>query len=84
MKNLTLEEIENLTREYLTVKEVSAVIGISYSTLYKNHLQMPFPILRVGRCYRIPKRPFLMFMKTGCMPIKDIENSICNIFKIKG
>ena len=74
MKNLTLEEIENLTREYLTVKEAAAVVGIAYSTLYKNYLQMPFPVLRVGRSYRIPKRPFLMFMKTGHTPIKLAEN----------
>lgn len=66
MKNLTLEEIENLQRDYLTTQEVAAVMGISCVTFYKNYGQMPFPVLRIGRNYRIPKKPFLIFMKTGC------------------
>ncbi|MCM1023970.1 MAG: helix-turn-helix domain-containing protein [Prevotella sp.] len=65
MKNITLAEIENLPRDYLTAQEVSAVMGIASSTLYKNYAEMPFPVLRIGRNYRIPKKPFLMFMKTG-------------------
>ena len=65
MKNLTLEEIESLSRDYLTTQEVAAVMGISCVTFYKNYEQMPFPVLRIGRNYRIPKKPFLMFMKTG-------------------
>lgn len=65
MKNLTLAEIENLPRDYLTAQEVAAVMGIACVTLYKNYAEMPFPVLRVGRNYRIPKKPFLMFMKTG-------------------
>ena len=66
MKNLTLEEIENLQRDYLTIQEIVAVMGISRITFYKNYEQMPLPVLRIGRNYRIPKKPFLMFMKTGC------------------
>lgn len=66
MKNLTLKEIESLPRDYLTTQEVAAVMGISCSTFYKNYEQMPFPVLRIGRNYRIPKMSFLMFMKTGC------------------
>lgn len=66
MKNLTLKEIESFPRDYLTTQEVVAVMGISCSTFYKNYEQMPFPVLRIGRNYRIPKKPFLMFMKTGC------------------
>lgn len=66
MKNLTLEEIESLPRDYLTTQEVASVMGISCGSFYKNYLQMPFPVLRIGRNYRIPKMPFLMFMKTSC------------------
>lgn len=66
MKNLTLKEIENLPSDYLTTQEVVAVMGISYVTFYKNYEKMPFPVVRIGRNYRIPKKPFLMFMKTGC------------------
>lgn len=65
MENLKLEEIEKLPRDYLTVREVAAAMGIAHSTLYKNYLQMPFPILRVGRSYRIPKKPFVEYMRTG-------------------
>lgn len=65
MENLKLEEIENLPRDYLTVSEASAVMGIACSTLYKNYLQMPFPVLRAGRSYRIPKKPFVEYMRNG-------------------
>ena len=66
MKNLTLKEIENLSRDYLTTQEVAAVMGISCVMFYKNYKEMPFLVLRIGRNYRIPKKPFLIFMKTGC------------------
>lgn len=65
MGNLKLEEIENLPRDYLTVSEAAAVMGIACSTLYKNYLQMPFPVLRAGRSYRIPKKPFVEYMRNG-------------------
>lgn len=65
MENLKLEEIESLPRDYLTVKEAAAVVGISYSMLYRHYLQMPFPVMRVGRSYRIPKKPFIEYMQTG-------------------
>lgn len=65
MENLMLEEIEKLPRDYLTVKEAASVLGIACSTLYKNYLQMPFPVLRAGNSYRIPKKPFVEYMQTG-------------------
>lgn len=65
MENLTLEEVEALPRDYLTAQEVAAVMGISCPTLYKLREQMPFPILRIGRNYRIPKKPFAAYMRTG-------------------
>ncbi len=65
MENLKLDEIEKLPRDYLTVKEAAAVMGIACSTLYKNYRQMPFPVLRAGRSYRIPKKPFVEYMRTG-------------------
>lgn len=65
MEKLTLEEIESLPRDYITVREAAAVMGIAHSTLYSNYLQMPFPIFRVGRSFRIPKKPFVEYMRTG-------------------
>lgn len=64
-KNLTLEEIELLPRDYLTAQEVAAALGISTSSFYKRHDIMPFPVMSIGRKYRIPKRPFLTYMRRG-------------------
>lgn len=65
MGNLKIEEIECVPRDYLTAQEVASVMGISCHTLYKQSKQMPFPILRVGRNYRIPKMPFVEYMRNG-------------------
>lgn len=65
MENLKLEEIESLPRDYLTAKEVAAAVGISCRLLYKNYLKMPFPVMRVGHSYRIPKKPFIEYMRSG-------------------
>ncbi len=65
MERLTLDEIEALPREYLTVKEVVSVMGISRHSFYKQRGKMPFTVLRVSRNYRIPKRPFIEYMRTG-------------------
>lgn len=65
MENLKLDEIEKLPRDYLTAQEVAAVMGISCHTLYRQCKKFPFPVLRVGRNYRIPKQPFIRYMRTG-------------------
>lgn len=65
MEALTLEEVEALPREYLTTREVAAVMGLSCNTLYKKFPDMPFAVLRVGRNYRIPKKPFVAYMRNG-------------------
>ena len=65
MEHLTLESIKELPRDYLTAKEAAAVMGISVVSFYKCHGKFPFPILRVGRSYRILKKPFLEYMEVG-------------------
>ncbi len=65
MEILTLENIEALPRDYLTAKEVAAVMGISAALFYRKCGEMPFPVIKVGRSYRIPKRPFMTYMQTG-------------------
>ena len=51
--------------DLLTAKEAAAVMGISVRLFYKRHDKMPFPIMRVGRSYRIFKKPFIAFMEAG-------------------
>lgn len=65
MKTATLEEIEKNNRDFLTVKEVAAVIGISRHLFYKSIDDVPFPVLKIGRAYKIPKQPFITYLKTG-------------------
>ncbi|MDE6592079.1 MAG: hypothetical protein K2K57_03325 [Oscillospiraceae bacterium] len=65
MGKLTLEEIERLPREYITVKEAADVMGISFQTFYSRYNEMPFPVLRVGRNFRVLKAPFIEYMRTG-------------------
>lgn len=62
---LTVEEIEALPREYLTPKEAAEAMGISRKNFYKNHAKMPFPVRHYGKNYRIPKKPFLEYLRTG-------------------
>lgn len=62
---LTAEDIEKISREYLTPKEAAAAMGISRKNFYKRHAAMPFPVRRYGKNYRIPKKPFLEYLRTG-------------------
>ena len=65
MKTATLEELEKTKRDFLTVKEVSAGMGISRHLFYKVADRVPFPVLKIGRAYKIPKQPFITYLKTG-------------------
>ena len=67
MENKILEEIENSTKNFLSASEAVAVLGISPSTLRKraDEYSELFPIQRVGKKYRIPKAPFIAYVRTG-------------------
>ena len=67
MKNKSLEEIEKSTKSFLSALEAAAVLGISPSTLRKkaDEYSELFPIQRVGKKYRIPKVPFIAYVRTG-------------------
>ena len=65
MEHLTIESVRELPRDYLTAKEAAAVMGISVVSFYKCHGKFPFPILRIGRGYRIPKGAFIEYMEFG-------------------
>ncbi len=68
----TLEQIEALEKEMLTPAEVSAVMGMDAHAIRvrahnadKGGKGLPFPFFVVGARVRIPKRPFVAWMKTG-------------------
>lgn len=67
MKNKSLEKIEKSTKNFPSASEAAAVLGISPSTLRKkaDEYSELFPIQRVGKKYRIPKAPFIAYVRTG-------------------
>ena len=67
MKNKSLDEIEKSIKNFLSTSEAVAVLGISPSTLRKkaDEYSELFPIQRVGKKYRIPKAPFIAYVRTG-------------------
>ena len=58
-----LEDLEKSERDYLTVKEVAEVLGISPATVRKQVEQKDIPVIRIGRNYRILKKPFMKHMQ---------------------
>ena len=65
MKIRRLKELEENERDYLTVREVAGVLGLSPATVRKQIEKQDIPIIRVGRNYRILKEPFLKLMQVG-------------------
>lgn len=65
----TLDEIEALPGEVLTCQQVSGVLGADPATLHTQAMQDPymlgFPVICAGTRVKIPKRPFLIFMREG-------------------
>ena len=58
-----LKDLEESPRDYLTVREVAGVLGISPATIRKQVEGHDIPIIRIGRNYRILKEPFLRLMQ---------------------
>ena len=67
MENKSIEEIASMKKNFLNTSEVAAVLGISPATFRKKSdlYSEKFPIERVGKKYRIPKEPFVAYVKTG-------------------
>ena len=63
MTAMRLKELEESPRDYLTVREVAGVLGISPATIRKQVEGHDIPIIRIGRNYRILKEPFLRLMQ---------------------
>lgn len=63
----TLEEIEALECEILTCAQIAPLLGACPQTLRLQATQRPellgFPVIVAGNRVKIPKRPFIKFMK---------------------
>ena len=66
---MTLKEIEESTKEVLTCQEVAPVLKCNPATLHMQAIEEPwrlgFPVIVMGRRVKIPRRPFIGFMKKG-------------------
>ena len=66
---MTLKEIEESTKEVLTCQDVAPVLMCNPATLHLQAMEEPwrlgFPVVVMGRRVKIPRRPFLNYMKKG-------------------
>lgn len=69
MSNLSLEELEALPVEVLTCKQIAPLLGADPYTIHQQAMARPdmlgFPVICAGRRVKIPKRPFVKFMREG-------------------
>ena len=66
---MTLKEIEESTKEVLTCQDVAPVLMCNPATLHMQAMEEPwrlgFPVIVMGRRVKIPRRPFIDYMKKG-------------------
>ena len=66
---MTLNEIENSTKEVLTCQDVAEVLKCNPATLHMQAMEEPwrlsFPVTVMGTRVKIPRRPFLDYIKGG-------------------
>lgn len=69
MKRLTLEQIEALDAEVLTCAQVAPLLASNPATIHGQAMERPellgFPVIVAGRRVKIPRRPFVRFMREG-------------------
>ena len=65
----TLEEIEAIPREVLTCTEIAPILGAKPDNIHAQAMAEPgllgFPVIVMKSRVKIPKRPFLRFMREG-------------------
>ena len=66
---MTLKEIEESGKEVLTCSDVAPVLKCNPATLHMQAMKAPkklgFPVIVMGSRVKIPRRPFLDYMKEG-------------------
>ena len=60
--NKSIEDLQNIDSEFLTVKQVAEFMGVSRKTLYKHIDTFPFRVEKIGRRLLIPKRAFIEYV----------------------
>ena len=64
---MTLEHIEAMDKEILTCKDVAPLLGCNPYSLHGAAQSAPeklgFPVIVMGTRVKIPRRPFIAFMK---------------------
>lgn len=69
MTRMTLDELEALPVEVLTCAQVAPVLGANPATIRGQATERPellgFPVIVAGRRVKIPKMPFIRFMREG-------------------
>lgn len=67
MERLTLDQIEAMTTEVLTPQQVASVLHLDQDTIRGQAREAPwllgFPVVCAGNRVKIPRLPFLRFMR---------------------
>lgn len=59
---MTLDELKAMDDNFINGSQAAEVIGISKKTFYSNMRDMDFPVRKIGRCYKIPRKEFIKFL----------------------
>lgn len=74
MERLTLEQIEAMDTEILTCAQVAPLLQADPNTIRGQAQDRPdllgFPVICAGRRVKIPRRPFIRFMREGIVDDK--------------
>lgn len=65
----TLAELEALSGEVLTCQQIAPILGANPATIHGQAVDRPeklgFPVIVMGRRVKIPKQPFVRFLREG-------------------
>ncbi|MBQ9662695.1 MAG: hypothetical protein IJV40_06045 [Oscillospiraceae bacterium] len=68
-KKVTLRDLERIDREYLLCAEVAPILGAKADNIHAQAVERPellgFPVTVIKSRIKIPKRPFLRYMREG-------------------
>lgn len=59
---MTLDELKAMDDNFINGSQAAEVIGISKKTFYSIMRDMDFPVRKIGRCYKIPRKEFIKFL----------------------
>lgn len=67
LPNATLSDLENIPREWLTPAEIASVLGTDPNMIrwqaHNEPEKLGFPIILIGTRTKIPRMPFIKFMR---------------------